>query len=239
MRSANLTNSRFFSLLWLLLLASLTTTASAQIRPADVDDLLGLSGSQLIELDIPDELGGYLEVAVPIEGKLEVLELIPRSVRAADFLIQSTDDNGKTIFTDPGPVRTFRGVVYDHKGSDVAGALHIEGLWAHIVLADGSSYWIEPLAERFPGFRREDHVVYRGDQVLPSDWFCGVNGTAQGSPLPGMVGGTGCNGDFCIADIGIDADFAFFTNYFSSVVRSSNRIELVMNIVNQQYERDV
>ena len=239
MRSANLTNSRFFSLLWLLLLASLTTTASAQIRPADVDDLLGLSGSQLIELDIPDELGGYLEVAVPIEGKLEILELIPRSVRAADFLIQSTDDNGKTIFTDPGPVRTFRGVVNDMLGSDVAGALHIEGLWAHIVLPDGSSYWIEPLAERFPGFRREDHVVYQGDQVLPSDGFCGVTGTAQGSPLPGMVGGTGCNGDFCIADIACDTDFEFFTTNFSSNVRTTNRVELLTNIVNQQFERDV
>lgn len=205
---------------------------------ADINTTLSLQDSTVVELQVPSELGGAMQVRVPIAGEVCTLDVVQHSVRSSSFEVVEVD-NGQKTSVDPGEVVTFRGTVLEHKGSQVAGGLLSDGLWAEVVFRDGATYWVEPLAGRVPGYKSNQYVVYRSESVVPVG-TCGVPPT-QLNPTPSQpFGGTSsCGGSFCVAEIGADADFEFYTSQASSTSRTRNRIELVINTMNLQYERDV
>ncbi|MGE3163307.1 MAG: M12 family metallo-peptidase [Planctomycetota bacterium] len=207
----------------------------AQLLTADPRGALSLADLEVVDLSLPADLPGLFGLTISVEGEPMTLELIPHSVRAPDFEVREVD-GGQATVVDPGAVRTFRGSVAEHKGSVVAGGLLEDGLWARILLADGSSFWIEPVAGRVPGYGASAHVVYRGEAVI-SRGACGIQGVTITPAVP--QGGVGCTGSFCITDIACDADVEFFNAHGASTSRVDNRIETVINIVALQFERDV
>lgn len=196
---------------------------------------LGLTESEVVQLDLPAGLGGLAVIEVPVKGEAFTLELIPHSKRAPEFRVVEVADRIETV-VDPGLVATFRGRVVEYRGSVVAGGLLQDGLWAQIILPDDTMYWVEPLFGRVPGAAPEDHVVYRGGTTVPAG-DCGVLASTLTPAQP--LGATGCGGDFCLADIACDADFQFYSDHASSTSFTRNRIELIINIVSLQFERDV
>jgi hypothetical protein len=120
--------------------------------------------------------------------------------------------------------------------------LEEDGLYARFVLSEDEEYWIEPLESRLKGAAPGQYVVYHTADIIPSGGSCGADALTH--PLPpegGERGGSreACGGGFpCLAELACDADYPYFLNY-GSVSAVENRINLVINQVNIQYERDV
>ncbi len=189
------------------------------------------------------ELDGSVLAAVDLDGQTVDLRLVPHSVRSKDYRLLVQDATGAVTFRPPGPVRTLRGTVSGMPEAIVAGSLSEQGLTASIRLRPDLQYWVEPLAGRIAGAApQRDHVVYRTDQVLPSQRRCGTpDGPARspvGPPTPPAPPTEGAGADIYRAQLACDADFEYFSDY-GSVAAVEARIELVMNTVNVQYETEV
>lgn len=228
----------YFSLGLLLTLGLLAAPELSHAQSAfsdDVNQVLDLQGSEVVHIEVPDELGGLMSVDVPINGATVTLTVVPHSMRDAEFTVKENDGRTETD-VDPGQVATFRGQVEGHKGSIVAGGLLEDGLWAQIIFEGGETYWVEPLHGRIDGAAPEEYVVYRQDDILPGG-DCGV--TASSLTPADPFGATACSGDFCLTQIACDADWQFYLAHSSSTGHTRNRIELIINCVSLQYERDV
>lgn len=206
--------------------------------PTDlVGSTLGLTEVEVVSLAVPAVVEVGTIVEVPIAGALRTLELRPHSVRGPGFRVVEVNGTSESEIAPGGPV-TFRGRVLGERTSAVAGALLEDGFRAQVLLEDGSRHAIEPLAGRVPGATTDQYAVYPTAAVIPRG-ICGVPDGEIGGPPTGLVGGSGCGGDACLVEIACDADFEFFQAHASSTSRTQNRIEMILNIVSLQYERDV
>jgi len=231
---------------------SLLATPSADAAPTgkrsqaliqQVNAALGLRDSEVAALELPVVPTPSLTVAIPYRGREYVLEMEPHSIRGEQYELRSQQADGSWVVHDPGPLRTVRGTVLGMPGSLVAGSLLDDGLHATFLLPDGTEMWVQPIGGLVGQAGLNDHAVYNGLDVIPSNGTCGVNdkdlalgvdlggGGVQNSPVMG--------GAFNCADLGIDADFQFYQAHGSNVISTQNRIELVINTMNLQYETQV
>jgi hypothetical protein len=206
-----------------------------------VNETLGLLASAVVTLDIPDTPGVLLTIDVPIGDELVTLDLVPHSIRAADYRVLAQTDDGSYAEVEPQPVRTLRGTVLGFEGSVVAASLLEDGLYARIIFDEQDEYWVEPIGSRIAGAAPDDYVVYRAADVIPNGASCGADALLQ--PPAEDEGGIGLrdacgDGVLCVAELACDADFQYFTDY-GSVGAVENRIHNVINTMNVQYERDV
>jgi hypothetical protein len=214
----------------------------SEILVQQANELLGLRASTVLSLDIDRTLGVPLTVVVPVDGEFYTLDLHPRSLRAPEYRLIVQHADGSYEDVEPGPERTLRGYVAEVEGSGVAASLEEDGLYARFVLSEDEEYWIEPLESRLEGAAPGQYVVYHTADIIPSGGSCGADALTH--PLPpegGERGGSrdACGGGFpCLAELACDADYPYFLNY-GSVSAVENRINLVINQVNIQYERDV
>ncbi|MCH7701501.1 MAG: hypothetical protein IID37_07415 [Planctomycetes bacterium] len=218
-------------------------TGSGIPAPDLVNQVLNLSASEVVTLDVPDTPGEAILVTVPIAGVEYTLDLQPQSVRAPGYQLLVQVEDGSMIQTQPGMVRTLRGSLAEVPGSIVAGSLLDSGLKARIVLPDDSgSYWIESLVGHFPDADENLYVIYHEEDALPSEGRCGVDGSLRidGAEHGGQVSGRGaaCGTGLCTAELGIDADFEYFQDHGSSVPNTEAQIEAVINTMNVQYETE-
>lgn len=190
------------------------------------------------------EEDGAFRAAVALDGQVVTLDLRPHSVRTKDFQLLVQDATGAVTRRPAGEVRTLRGSVPGMPGAVVAGSLTDAGITAVVRVRADLQYWIEPLAGRVAGAAPlSDHVVYRGDQVLPSAGQCGSHtdplhpdrvpalpSAPLGPPTEGVA-------DVYRAQLACDADFEYFSDY-GTVAAVQDRIELVINTVNLQYETE-
>ncbi len=225
--------------------AAKLTTRTAELSPTElsrkVDETLGLFASTVVRLDLPQQLGAGLTVVVPIGGEPLTLELVPHSVRAADYRVLAQLDDGSYVETPPQSVRTVRGTLVEYAGSVVVGSLLEDGLYARIIFADEDEYWVEPIGARIAEAAPGQHVVYHAADVIPNGASCGADLLTHplGDPGDGNGPRDACgNGVLCVAELACDADFQYFQDY-GSVGAVENRINNVINTVNVQYERDV
>ncbi len=213
---------------------------SAQVVGAPRDPLaaVGVKQGQLVQLAIDTTPEQPLRVAVPIGGVLRTLNLAPFSVRAEGFKLYEQNDAG-TFEVKPPPINTLRGVIEGEAGAVVAGGVMPDGLYARIILGDGSEWWIEPVGDR-ADVAAGTHVVYRGEDVLQRGNTCSTDNFAHAVHTPGTgeppVGNAGAT--IYIATVAVDTDFEFYNRYGSTGTTSA-RINLVYNTMNLQYERDV
>jgi metallopeptidase family M12-like protein len=219
------------------------TSASAGDRlTADAMRSLHLADVSVQQLDVPNTIGGPATIDIELEGLPFTLDLKPFSTRTMGFQLYEDPGDGKLITHSPGAVRTVRGEILEDPGSVVAGSLLDDGLHAKIILTSGDMYWIEPLVNQSSNAVFGDHAVYHQDDVLSTPGLCAtdrlapVNDPGIAPPPGGNEGPAGLH--LSIAELGCDADFQFF-NQYGSVGATSNRINLVINTMNLQYEADV
>ncbi|MBI3847149.1 MAG: hypothetical protein HY292_21180 [Planctomycetes bacterium] len=194
-----------------------------------------------VELLVPESVDEPFSIDVPIEGETWSLDLEKHSVRSAIFDVRADLGGGRYEPVEPGPIRTFRGTVRDHKGALVAGSILETGLDAVIVMPDGSGYGIQPIGRATPGGLGH-YAVYRKEEILTTDARCGVEESRpRGEPAPEEqgIGSSACGNDVCVAQLACDADVEFYQNHDSSTGQVQSRIEALVNIANVEYERDV
>ena len=234
-----------------LVLGLLTTHALAAKAASDlgeddfrtrVNEQIGLLDSVVVQLDVDLTPARPLAVDLPLRGELHQLLLAPHSVRAASYQVLAQRADGSYEEIEPGPVRTLRGVVSGFVGSVAAGSMTDEGLEARIALPDGEVYWLEPVAGRVADATLNDYVLYRSDDVIQPEGYCGVTDEmlmqAEEWRLNQERGGAPEGGTLCVADLACDADVEYF-NRFGSVGNVETQINNIINAVNTQYESEV
>ncbi len=199
-----------------------------------------LTNTSMAKLTVPLEAGAAFETVVPINGENLTLKVAPHSIRSEGYKLLVDIGDGVIEERQPGKIITYRGIVEGLEGAVVAGSLFEgEGFEARVLLADGTSYWIEPMTLKVGDAEFGDHVIYANDDAI------GHGGTCEVIELPHDDGdgiaprGGGCGGGTCVAQLGCDADFEFYTGRGSSVTNVENRINAVINSVNAQYESQV
>ena len=224
---------------------------------ADVADALHLNSAVFVDLELDVAAGKPGVVEIEIEGHSYELELHPRSIRSKNFVLkeQLADGSFRTI---RAPIsRTMTGAVRGDKGSQFVGSVLSKGLAGVITMSRGTKYYIQPMNEptdsRIPvDAEKIRHVMYRADQVRPVDAMCGNDHfeairlrsqrreriRRQLNPNGAQQIGLGTPPGVAITEVGVDADFEFFTAY-GSTTATVDRIELILSLVNDQYEREV
>lgn len=234
-----------FSLFAALALGVLSPNAPAQdatiIRAPDGTDWsrLGLNSGQLVQLDVDTTPGRDLEIRLPILGDVATMKLVPHSVRGENFKLLEARGGNVLVEVDPGPVNTLRGALDKLGGSIVAGGVMPDGLHLLISLADGSQYWLEPVGGRLDGLPKGAHVLYTPDQVVKHEHLLCGTVEAQHRHGPRHEGGYTSRGTtLYTAQVAVEVDFEYFGLYGSTAL-VNGRVNLIYNVINVQYERDV
>ena len=242
--------------------------ASAQFEqlPTEIVDAFQVTRGQLVELDLDTTPGQVVREPVNINGTDYSFELFPNSIRSPKYILREEVAPGQFVNRVPEAPRTLSGSLIGSKGSRVAGSMLDDGLSAKMVMGDGEVMFIEPLVSKMKAIagtpQANMHLIYKPTDTVPQPGTCGVPGRGQHlfeavrqanlrqaelrrqdalrrnarDEAPEIAFGTGP--EDLIAEIGIDADFEFFSD-FGSVAATNNRMELVLNIVNDQYEDEV
>ncbi len=194
----------------------------------------------LVDLNVAGEL---ITAQLAIEGRPRVLELTPHSSRAAGYEVRAQLEDGSWVDVEPSPVRTLRGTVAGVPGAAVAAAWLDEGLFAYVRMPGGVNYWVEPVGQRI-GVDARLHAVYHEDDVIPTGASCGADALHAavnfvGEQPAGEGGVAGSGGPLCTAELACDADFDYYTDWGSDVTAVEDRINLVIDTVNLQYELQV
>ncbi|MEZ5964740.1 MAG: M12 family metallo-peptidase [Planctomycetota bacterium] len=231
-------SARFRSLLATTLAGALAAQQAPTVLPAPADLLasFGLRAGTAQSLLLPMTQDRPFTVDVVLDGAVRTLDLIPHDVRSRDFRLLVDDGHSLRQVATPASV-TFRGTLRGRPGSAVAASLVAGQLSAQVLLADGSSYGIQPLTEVAPALPRQAHVVYRGQDVVRPDVHCGVSGLprqVEGAPRGG-VGPAAIK----IAEIAVDADRAYYARYGSNATTVQNQVTSVINAMGVIYRRDV
>ena len=224
----------------------------------EIRDAFGLTNGSLISLEGDFQSARSTIAEISIEGQQYELELHPYSIRSEKFVLKVQDTDGSIRIVEPTPPQTVRGLLRGSKGSFVAGSIVDSGVGAKIIMGDGAVYFLEPVRSKFHDWAdSRQHILYTDNDMKPHPGRCGVLDrrlvpfekvrldrqmeerrrrlVAQDEPffqeLNGPIGTQ-------IAEIGLDADVQFFNTY-GSIAATVNRMEQVLNIMNNQYERDV
>ncbi|MFG0251957.1 MAG: M12 family metallo-peptidase [Phycisphaerales bacterium JB038] len=230
----------------------LASSASSQTPPTALQTAtvteqanltLGLADSQVVPLDLPagDITPAYVPVA--IDGVDQLLILRPFSVRAEGYRLLAQVEDGSIEVREPGAVRTVRGELLGLPGSRLAGSLLDDGLHVRVEMPWGEVWWIEPIGGRVAGADLNDHVLYRETDVLETGHVCGIDLLPDARLYADYLGGKtdGADGPRAalqIAELACDADYEYYLDW-GSVAAVENRINTVINTMNQQYESEV
>ena len=197
---------------------------------------MGLAECEVISLGVSDvSVGGVFTINVAIGEEQMVVDFVPHNIRGSGY--ELVEDRGdELVAVDPGVFRTVRGIIRSHDEAVVRGSLLDDGLHCVLRMPDGAIHWIEPVAEHIEGFPEDLHVLYNNDAIPPSGGTCGtpspvVGPVAQQPEAPSsFLGGIYC------AELACDADYEYYQSYGSSSSSVQNRIELIINTINAQYE---
>ncbi len=213
---------------------------TGDVIEARVNEYLGLSASKVQPITVAGVVGEAGSAQLIVEGQPVTIEWQPNSLRGFGFKLLVTED-GEFVEKEPSVEKTFRGQVRGMEGSTVAGSYLDGGLFATIVMPDGQRYWVEPVAGRVEGdIAADTHVVYASSDVLPTGMSCANDMMIKefNEPAPEALQGSGGPAFICTAELATDADFEYFQDY-GSVQAVEDRINLIVNTVNVQYESEV
>lgn len=204
-------------------------------------DATGLDAGHFVAIkDVPSE-ADHLSVSMELGGEPVVLDLQRWSVRSSVYRVLVDDGTGALREVEPGPVRTLRGTVDGMPGATVTGGLTQHGLHLTIHGVDGTRTHLEPLGDRVTEGPAGLHVVHVDTQIAPHDGRCGVEDVANAPADPltrgEFVGGGPLEGSgpLDVAELACDADTEYFNDY-GSIEAVEDRINLIINTVNEQYE---
>ena len=247
--------SLYFLFAAIVLLPQSNSVAQTEKIDSRVLQEFGITNGQVHELQFNRDKRDVVTADIVLGGEELTFELHQHSLRTETFVLKEQLADGTLVDSIPGAPRTIKGALRGDKGSRVVGSMFDSGLVAKIVMADGQVFYMEPISSRIddPAFEAM-HVLYRSADTKPSAGVCAVDGApllrfenvrlanelksrlntpADDTPLS-LGGGSGIQ----TAELGVDADFEYFTDY-GTVQATLDRMELVVNIVNNQYESDV
>ena len=225
---------------------TLSTSVMAAEPAAKPDSLMdsiksvhGITVDHIVTLDVDLTANRAMQVVVPVDGFDSTLDLWPHSIRAEGYQLLVQGEDGRLIPTEPGPINTLRGELAEVPGSLVAASVGADGFHAMIIMPEGDRYFVEPVNQDLPGAQVNDYMIYHTDNVELAEGFgCGT----VSEIVPGDVDldfeGSIAAGAPCIAELGCDADFEYFSTY-GTVPNTEARINSVINTVNLQYEAQV
>ena len=216
--------------------------ASAQKLPSQVSEAFSIEEGELVVPEVFQRVDGTIAVVMTFAENQYELELSPHSVRSEDYEMVVHLPDGSTKIQNASATRTVRGSIRGQNGKFVGSVLD-SGLVGKISIENRGVFYVEPVSRKLPGDEFADqHLVYKEDEFDFSDFVCGAKlaDRLQKPPAEGNEPDIafGNSGAFSIAEILTVADFDFFQE-FGSVSNAVDQIEMLINIVNDQYESEV
>lgn len=173
--------------------------------------------------------------------RVEQVLLTPNSVRASGFEVFE-HRAGKLVPVRASTSRTVQGLVSGAPAARAAGSAMREGLSLAIDMprGDGSfeRWWLEPLARMGESSKPGLHVIYSEGDVAARGERCESGSPREAASPAGLFVAARAASTRFSASVAVEADFEYFARY-GSMDLVVDRIELIYNIMNLQYERDV
>ena len=207
-------------------------TAEDEIMPA-----FGLRSGELITVDQVSKS----EMAITLNGTDYVIDYVVYSNRSENFKLMVSGEKGGLVEQEAPPASTFRGSLKGVEGSRVIGCLTGDGCCAKVVFPSGEDFYIEPVTRTLdrPAFAGV-HVAYAKDDVIPPAGTCGtetnlIEATQNvGRSNPPIARNTNLE----VCELALDSDFEYFSR-FGTTANTLAQMELIINLVNDQYESEV
>lgn len=215
--------------------------AAGWSQPKQADDeimsMLGLKSGELVT--IAQQPAGKSEMAITMNGKDYTIDYALQSNRSKRFRVLVQQDNGELIEQTTPTVSTIRGTLRGIEGSQVVGCITEDGCCAKIKFPSGEDCYIEPVNRAIKNRALDRvHVVYTKDQVIPIEGQCGAATNLAQAEQSVAEPSTSAASVLQECELAVDADFEYFST-FGSVEATLARIELIINLVNDQYESEV
>ena len=217
-----------------------------------IRDQFGVAFGEIVELEFSNH-SRQQTIEIEIARVNYQLELRPYSVRSRnEFRVRLQLQNGTMVQWHAPKSHLFKGVLVGIEGSRAVGSISEHGLSAKIVMDADETLFVEPLAGRMEGDGYENqHLVYRTIDVERRLARCGLLGKIENDVVARTAivhGPPALNSKALpverarkvnkVARLACDADVEYFQTY-GTVQATVDRIELIVAIVNDQYDRDV
>lgn len=244
----------FLSILLTSLMAAATPDTFASERthqayPRDLEDAVAqqydLLDYELVEIDVPDNTRESMSITLDLAGRLVTADLRPHTLRAPNFVAMAQDADGHAIEVESPRDVTYRGVLRETPGASVAmSIIPRRGLDGVVLDLDGSVWHVQSLSVIDPTLPRDVHLVYRLQDRMMPDGFCGID---ESHEAPGGLDDhatpdqPGVEGITCIkrAQITFDADHEFYVGRGSDYDVAVATIEATLNNADPIFARDV
>ena len=212
-------------------------------RPKNVADdimpMLGLKSGELIT--IATDQAGKSEMAIKMNGKDYTIDYTFQSNRSKTFRLMVQQQNGELVEQDAPSVNTIRGTLRGVEGSRVIGCITEDGCCAKIKFPSGENCYLQPINRTiddvdFAGV----HVVYSKDDLVASEGRCGcVANLAEAEAAQHLAEASAAVSAEVLqeCEVAVNADFEYFS-IFGSTNATLAEIELIINILNDQYESE-
>ena len=215
-------------------------------RPKAADDemmaALGLKSGELVTIDQVSKS----EMAITMNGQDYMIDYALFSNRSKRFRLLVQTESGLAEQVAP-TVSTVRGALRGVEGSRVIGCVSEEGCCARIKFPRGEDCFIEPVNRTLDNPAMAGvHVVYSKDDLIAKEMQCGTEANLIGAAQevmqnvavaePGVIASSTI--DLQVCELFLDSDFEYFQN-FGSISATLAEMELIFNIVNDQYESEV
>ena len=211
----------------------------------DIMAMLGLKSGELVT--IAQDQAGKCEMAITMDGQDYMIDYTFFSNRSKQFRLMVQNENGEIVEQEAPTVSTIRGALRGIEGSRVIGCMTEDGCCAKVQFPSGENYYIEPIHQTIdnPAFAGA-HVVYSEDEVIASAGQCGTatnlieaeQEAKQKIQQNLAAASTAPSGNLRVCELALDSDFEYFS-VFGSTNATLARMELLVNILNDQYESEV
>ncbi|MHC4944076.1 MAG: zinc-dependent metalloprotease family protein [Planctomycetota bacterium] len=220
------------------------------IRLTEVEmDELGIYEGRLLDLDLSTVRAGQpFKMNVVLDEQEYTLDLYPRTVRSSDLKVQLMVEGGELVDYIPPPPMTYQGTVRGQSGSAAAVGIVDGGLYARVEVRsfDSEIWYIQPFeSNRVRG--SSHHVVYNNYEVIADSRWKDIY-----LPNPNKPSGfdreetDGFNfpmgaptGTDYSTEVAWDVDYDMYVKNGSSEATTLADIDMVLNVVDIVYRRDV
>ena len=244
--SKHIANRRLMRLSLVMGLVIALGLAVGWSRPKAAEDetmaMLGLKSGELVTI----EQVSKSEMAITMNGQDYMIDYALFSNRSKRFRLMVQAESGELVEQVAPTVSTIRGTLRGVEGSRVIGCMTEEGCCARIKFASGEDCFVEPVnrALNNPALAGV-HVVYSKDDIIASKNQCGAATDlieAKEGDEPNLVIAPVASAlstvDLQVCELSLDTDFEYFS-IFGSTEATLAQMELIINIVNDQYESEV
>ena len=234
---------RLVTLAGILCIISISIGWSEPEQVSSALDELGLIDGEIVEIQFGENPSKSRDISFRLDGNDYFLDYSFKSFRSSNFSLRVQQENGETVEVPAPPVRTIRGQLRGFEGSRFVGCILDSGMAGKMVMPDGRVLYVEPMKATPRNGLAEDHIFYSSKDLIPTEQRCGLDGAQLGNADAIEGGNTGPPiarmSSLRECEVTVDADFEYFTAFGSSTRDTLDRIELIFNIVNDQYESQV